>query len=222
LANHGTLLLDEIGELSLEAQTKLLRVLEEKEFYPVGSNELVKVDVRIIASTNRNLEEMVEQKLFREDLFFRLNVYPISIPSLKERPKDIISIAEYFVKEYNVKFGKNFQEISSEAKKRLLNHPWRGNVRELRNMIERVILSEDASIIDENHFLFIKSPSPNGSADIALKLSDKGIDKILEEEEMKLLKQVLENANGNKTKAAKLVKLSLPAFYYRLEKYGLA
>lgn len=126
--------MDEIGELPLDAQAKLLRVLEEQEFYPVGSTKLIKVDVRVIASTNKNLKEMVERKLFREDLFFRLNVYRIFVPPLRERPKDILILAEYFLKQFNIKFGKNFQEISSEAKNILSKYPWRGNVRELRNL----------------------------------------------------------------------------------------
>jgi two-component system NtrC family response regulator len=219
LANGGTLLLDEIGELPLEAQTKLLRVLEEREFYPVGSNELVKVNVRIIASTNKNLKEMVNKNLFREDLFFRLNVYTISIPPLRERPEDIISLAEYFMNLFNIKFGKNFKEIAPSAEEILLNHSWKGNVRELRNLIEWVILSKEGTVIESEYFYLIKSQIK--SSEVSITISDESLDSQLEELEKKIILQALERTKRNKTKAAKLLKLSLPAFYYRLEKHGL-
>lgn len=225
LAHHGTILLDEIGELPPDAQVKLLRVLEGQEFYPVGSNKLIKVDVRVIASTNRNLKEMVEQKLFREDLFFRLNVYPIYLPPLRERPQDIMSLAEYFIEQFNVKFGKNFKEISPSAREVLLKHPWKGNVREIRNLIERIILSEEDTIIKKEHLSFIESSphkdevTPPLVSEAAFRLPEGGID--LEEVEKSLMLQALKLAKGNKTKAARLLNLSPPTFYYRLEKYHL-
>jgi two-component system response regulator AtoC len=217
LANHGTLLLDEIGELPPEAQAKLLRVLEEQEFYPVGSTELVKVDVRIISSTNRNLDEMVKQRGFREDLFFRLNVYTISIPPLRERPDDIITLAQHFLQRFTTKFGKNFQGISEAAKQALINYSWKGNVRELRNLIERITLAEDGSLIEEEHLYLIRTAAQPELMDF-LKIPDSGVD--LEAVEKNLLLQALKMANGNKTKAAKLLNLTPATFTYRLQKYG--
>ncbi len=219
LAHRGTLMLDEISELPAEAQTKLLRVLDEHEFYPVGSNELVRVDVRIIVATNKRLNELVNRNLFREDLFFRLNVYSISIPPLRNRPEDIIPLAEYFVEKFNRKFGKNFEEISSEAKAILLKHSWKGNIRELRNVIERIILSNEATEISKEHIFFLEGPNPALHLEEPLKLPEEGID--LEEVEKKLMLQALQAAKWNKTKAAKLLNLTPPTFYYRLEKYGL-
>jgi two-component system, NtrC family, response regulator HydG len=219
LAHHGTLLLDEISELSAEAQTKLLRAVEEQEFYPVGSAEMARVDVRIIASTNRNLREMVERKLFREDLFFRLNVYAMALPPLRERGEDIFILAEHFMAYFNQKFGKNFQALSPEAKTILAEHLWPGNVRELRNLIERIILAEEGTVITKEHLRVLTSAAPATPAETSFQLPDTGID--FEEMEKNLILQALKKAKGNKTRAAKLLHLSSPTFYYRLEKYGL-
>jgi DNA-binding NtrC family response regulator len=218
LANSGTLLLDEIGELSLEAQTKILRVLEEHEFYPVGSTQLTKVDVRIIASTNRNLMELVKQNRFREDLYFRLNVYAILIPPLRERPEDILTLTRYFIHHYNLRFGKNFKDINAEAAEVLMQHYWKGNVRELRNIVERVLLSEQDEVLRKEHLFFIDSTTPFEALD-AFRLSPAGIN--LEELEKKLLMQALELAGGNKAAAARLLRLSRPTFEYRLSELGL-
>jgi DNA-binding NtrC family response regulator len=219
LAHHGTLLLDEISELPPEAQTKLLRAVEEQEFYPVGSAEMARVDVRIIASTNRNLREMVERKLFREDLFFRLNVYAMALPPLRGRAEDILILAQHFIEYYNLKFGKNFQTLSPEAKEILLEHSWPGNVRELRNLIERLVLYEEGTVITKQHLRFLTSAAPVTPAETSFQLPDNGID--FEEMEKSLMLQALEKAKWNKTKAAKLLHLSPPTFYYRLEKHGL-
>lgn len=220
LADRGTLLLDEISELSLKAQTKLLRVLEEKEFYPVGSTELIKVDVRVLASTNKDLTEMVRKGTFREDLYYRLNVFTIVIPPLRERPEDIITLAHHFIKQNNVKFAKNIQEISPEAEKVLLKHPWKGNVRELENLIERIALFAEGPVIEKEHLDFI-GPSSLPDSTPAARLPERGLDPELEKVEKKLIVRALELAKWNKTEAAKLLKLSRPAFEYRLEKHQL-
>jgi two-component system response regulator AtoC len=220
LANRGTLLLDEISEMPLEAQTKLLRVLEENQFYPVGSTQLIYVDIRVIACTNRSLEEMVKQKLFREDLFFRLNVYTIHIPPLRERHDDILFLSEHFLQHFNRKFGKRFGTIAAQAKEALANHPWKGNVRELRNVLERTILSEDEEVVEKEHLFGTTVSSMLENRENSFQLSPEGVD--LEELEKDLILQALRVANGNKTKAAKLLKLSPPTLYYRLEKYGLS
>jgi DNA-binding NtrC family response regulator len=219
LAHKGTLLLDEIGDLPLEAQSKILRALEEKQYYPVGSSEIVRVDVRIIASTNRNLKAAVRQKLFREDLYFRLNVYTIEIPSLSDRPEDILPLAEHFLRFYNLRFAKDFSYIEPEAAEKLLEHPWKGNVRELRNLIERVVLSEDGPALKKDHLRYLETSLGPDPSDGVFQLTAKGID--LEELEKRLILQALELANGNKAKAARLLRLSPPTLYYRLEKYGI-
>lgn len=149
-ANHGTIFLDEVGELPLRMQVKLLRVLQEKEIERIGSSKPVKVDVRIIAATNRNLEEMVAQKLFREDLYYRLMVFPITIPPLRQRTEDILPLADFFLRELNGKYGlkKQFCEDACDMMK---TYHWPGNIRELRNIVERaVIISTDQVIVPQN------------------------------------------------------------------------
>jgi DNA-binding NtrC family response regulator len=220
LANRGTLLLDEIGELPIEAQTKLLRILEENEFYPIGSTQLVQVDIRIIASTNKRLDEMVRQRTFREDLFFRINVYTIEIPPLRERSEDILLIADHFMKRFNWKFGKNFQSISKQASDVLTQHSWKGNIRELRNVMERAILSEDSDVLLPEHLLGLFTSPVFSENEEMFTLPETGID--LEQTEKQFIIQALRITNGNKTKAAKLLNLSPPTLYYRLEKFGLS
>jgi len=219
LAHRGTLLLDEISELSPEAQTKLLRAVEEQEFYPVGSNELVRVDVRIIASTNKNLKELVERKSFREDLFFRLNVYVMALPPLRERSEDIIQLAEHCIEYFNQKFGKKFRAISSEARAILLAHRWPGNVRELRNLIERIILFGEGTVIKKEHLRFLQTSAPSIPEETSFQLPENGM--ALQAVEKSLILQALKKAQWNKTRAAKLLKLSPATFYYRLKKHGL-
>lgn len=221
LADGGTLLLDEISELSHEAQAKLLRVLEKKEFYPVGSNKLVAVDVRVIASTNRSLHEMVEQKIFREDLYFRLNVYTIPIPPLRQRTDDIIPLAEHFLREFNLRFGKSFVDFEPDVKNFLIQQQWKGNVRELRNFMERIVLSSHGNRITKDHLNAFEHGVPKSTAPAATLSLENGLDAALGELEKNTIVQTLAITKGNKTKAAKMLQLSLPAFYYRLEKYQL-
>lgn len=217
LAHGGTLLLDEVGELPPPAQTRLLRVLEEKEFYPVGGNELIRVDVRVIASTNRNLEEMVRGQLFREDLYFRLNVFRIIVPPLRKHPDDIEEIAMHFLQMFNAKFGKSFTRIDPTAQNRLFRYPWKGNIRELRNLMERIVLSYDGPNIREDHLRSLSMVMEPARDE--MELPEEGLN--FEDLEKNLILQALNRANGNKTKAAKLLRMSAPTFYYRLEKYGL-
>lgn len=224
LAHRGTILLDEIGEMPQYAQIKLLRVLEEREFYPVGSTELKKVDVRIIAATNMNLQEMVDRGQFRPDLFYRLNVCTIYIPPLRERQDDILLLAHHFMEKFNRKFRKNFQELSLEAQELLLLHHWKGNVRELCNLLERIMLFEEDTVIHKKHLLlsgFAGGGTVSPTPPAGVPLPDQGLDHELERLEKELLKKALESTRWNKTQAAKLLKVSPPTFYYRLEKYGL-
>jgi transcriptional regulator with GAF, ATPase, and Fis domain len=147
LANGGTLFLDEVSELPLETQVKLLRVLQEGEFEPVGSNKTVRVDVRIIAATNRNLEEAVQQGRFRSDLFYRLNVFPLKVPPLRERTADIAQLVMFFLGRYSKKLGRQIDSVSQETMERLLSYSWPGNVRELQNIIERGVVVSTGSVL---------------------------------------------------------------------------
>lgn len=148
LAKGGTIFLDEIGEMEMALQAKILRVIQQKEFERIGGNEVIKTDVRIISATNRDLKHAVESKLFREDLFYRLSSFPIHIPPLRERRKDIIVLIEHFLKHFNEKLGKNIKSISKPALKILYDYDWPGNVRELENTIERCIILSDGDVID--------------------------------------------------------------------------
>jgi formate hydrogenlyase transcriptional activator len=147
VADGGTILLDEIGEMPLELQTKLLRVLEEGEFERLGSPKTIKVNVRVIASTNRDLEAEVKNKRFREDLYYRLNVFPVSIPPLRTRAEDIPQLVSYFVDKYARKFGRKYETLPKSMMKALHEHPWPGNVRELEHVIERSVITSPGSVL---------------------------------------------------------------------------
>jgi two-component system, NtrC family, response regulator AtoC len=151
MARGGTMFLDEIGDTSLSMQSKLLRVLQEKEFERVGGKETLKVDVRIVAATNKDLKKEVEEKRFREDLFYRLNVVPIFVPPLRDRIEDIPLLTNHFLKELNLLFQKDFSSISPEALACFMNYQWPGNVRELRNVLEKAVLLGDGKVITINH-----------------------------------------------------------------------
>lgn len=223
LADNGTLLLDEIADLPLDAQSKLLRILEEQDFYPVGSNELRSVDVRVIASTNQHLAELVEKKLFRADLYYRLNVYVLAVPALSQRPEDIIPLTEQFIRIFNRKFGKNVEGVHDRARDFLLNHAWPGNVRELRNVLERVMLFCTDSVIQPEQLHFIQADFERRSSeysDTKSTLTD-GLDQRIIEIEKSIISDALNRTRGNKAKAARMLQLSAPAFHYRLEKYGM-
>jgi DNA-binding NtrC family response regulator len=223
MADGGTLLLDEISELLPSAQVKLLRFLEEKEFFPVGGTQKRKVDIRIIAATNKNLEQETKAGRFREDLFYRLNVAKITIPPLRERKVDIIPLSLFFMNGFNEKFGKNFSGISLEARQMLLDYPWRGNVRELRNAIERVVLMEEDDTIRPAHLTFLGLAQPENAlkaaAEPGLKIPSAGLN--LDELIKSLIIQALELSNGNRTRAARFLGISRPTLIYRLEKYGI-
>ena len=179
LAENGTLFLDEISELLPSSQVSLLRFLEEKEFYRVGGTAKKKVNVRIIAATNKSLEEAISKGTFRKDLYYRLNVAKIFLPPLRERQEDIIPLIMFFMTKFNEKFGKNFRSTSKEARAILLQYPWIGNVRELRNFVERVILVENDSEIQPEHFLFLRHQIGNHFLHVqeqGLKLPPAGLD----------------------------------------------
>jgi len=215
-ADGGTIFMDEVGELSLPMQAKLLRILQERAFERVGGNITIKVDIRIIAATNRDLFRMVKEGTFREDLYYRLNVFPILIPPLCERNSDIIILAEYFVAQFARKFEKDIQRISSPVQEMLLSYPWPGNVRELENVIERaVILTDDNVIHGYDLPLSLQKPISTGTA---LK---KGLVAKLENVEYEMIMESLENHKGNVSLTADELGMTRRILSLRLEKFGI-
>ncbi|AFN75182.1 two component, sigma54 specific, Fis family transcriptional regulator [Melioribacter roseus P3M-2] len=222
LANNGTLLLDEIGELSLEMQVKLLRVLQERKFYRLGGEKEISVNVRVLAATNRNLEEEVKKGNFREDLFYRLNVVKIDIPPLRERQEDIPFIAYSFLQEFNQKFNKSINGIDPAALDLLKSYRWKGNIRELRNVMERVVLLCEEDMLRVHHFAFLienKSEEDNDSDAFVLKIPSKGI--TMDEVVKTLIQKTLLITNGNQVQAAKILGLSRSKLRYRMEQLGI-
>jgi DNA-binding NtrC family response regulator len=210
-ANNGTILLDEIGDLSVAAQAKVLRILEQKEFERVGGNESVKVDVRVIGATNKDLDRLAADNQFRKDLLFRIKVFPIYIPPLRERREDVISLAEYFLKNFAQAMGKPHPDITEPAKAYLLKQVWPGNVRELENTIERAVIHSPDGKIDVSHLVL---PSLSGQekeeVDADVVLPPEGID--LEKLERNVVRQALAAADNNQSRAAKLLGLTRGKF----------
>lgn len=228
-ANHGTILLDEVGELSPEMQVKLLRVLQERTFYRLGGVKEVSVDVRVIAATNRNLEQLVEEGKFREDLYYRLNVATLTLPPLRERRGDIIDLASTFIKEFNKKFGKNITGFTPEAAEILENYGWRGNIREMRNVIERVVLLEMSTLISKDSLAFLRpSVVPASTARAAMELQPGQHHLQIAKDGVKmgdvlkdLILQTLKITGGNQIKAAKILQISRAKLRYRIEQLGI-
>ncbi len=225
VADGGTLFLDEVGELPLSIQVKLLRAIQERVIRRVGGVEDIKVDVRIIAATNRNLEEMVASGTFRQDLFYRLNVINIQMPSLRERPEDVELLANHFLKKYNERLAKTIGGISDEAMKMLKGYQYPGNVRELENIIERTVALEGgATILPESLPPFVNTPSGRKMASShEIQVSEDGIDldKVIGQIEKELLVKAIHTAGGVKKRAAKLLSITFRSMRYRVEKYNL-
>ncbi len=221
IADGGTILLDEIGELSLELQVKLLRVLQEKSFYRLGGEKMINVNVRVIAATNKNLEDEVKKGNFREDLFYRLNVAKVIIPPLRDRKEDIPLFAQSFVSEFSHKFNKSISRIDEEALNILTIAAWKGNVRELRNAIERAVLLIDEDTLKAKHISFVNKQLTylDTAEQFELKIPSEGIqiDKVLRELFLKTLKLT----GGNQLQAAKILGLSRSKFRYRMEQLGV-
>ncbi|MCX7793007.1 MAG: sigma-54 dependent transcriptional regulator [Thermodesulfovibrionales bacterium] len=211
IADEGTLFLDEIGELPLSTQAKLLRALQEKEIWRVGGREPVRIDVRIVAATNRNLEEELKKGRFREDLFYRLRVVTIEMPPLRERREDIPVLVEHFIKKYSKEFRKEIKSIEPSALRRLERYHWPGNVRQLMSVIERAVIMADDIIRLEHIEDELKDFSGRSPYDVDI--PPEGLN--LEELERALFKKAMERANGVIAKAAKLLGLSYKAFWYR-------
>ena len=220
LAEGGTLFLDEIAEMTLAVQVKLLRVLEQGEFSRLGGTETLRADVRLITATNRDLVELVAKRQFREDLYYRINVFPIMIPPLRERTQDILPLARHFMLELMESTGKVVTDIRPEARRILLNYSWPGNVRELKNVLERAVILTQGHSIGPDHLPVRLQQEPRTAlADAAVSLPIQGVS--LEEIERSLLQQALERSRYNKSEAARLLGLSRATLRYRLKKYDL-
>ncbi len=225
VADGGSLFLDEVGELPLTIQVKLLRAIQERVIRRVGGTEDTKVEVRIIAATNRDLEDMVKKGTFRQDLFYRLNVINIKTPSLRERPDDIPLLANHFLKKYNDRLTKQIGGISLEAMDMLKKYDYPGNVRELENIIERTVALEGgATILPESLPPFVNTPSGRKLASThEIQITSEGLDldKIMNQIEKELLIKAIHAAGGVKKKAARLLNISFRSMRYRVEKYSL-
>lgn len=225
VADGGTLFLDEVGELPMSIQVKLLRAIQERVIRRVGATDDMKVEVRIIAATNRNLEEMVQKGTFRQDLFYRLNVINIKTPSLRDRRDDIPLLANHFLKKYNDRLNKNISGISAEAMEILKKYDYPGNVRELENMIERTVALEGgATILPESLPPMVNTNSGRKMASSnEIEIGDEGVDldKVIGQIEKELLIKAIHSAGGVKKRAAKLLHISFRSMRYRIEKYNL-
>jgi len=226
LADKGSLFLDEIGEIPLSLQAKLLRVLEEQTFRRLGGLRDIKVDLRIIAATNKNLREAVKEGAFRQDLYYRLNVIQLMVPPLRERHQDILPLANFFIEHYNVKFKRHIEGLTSETEAMLLAHDWPGNVRELRNAIERAMILEETSLITPGSLPFSISDTESPlSASVAIEApvagSGPGEGMSLADQERRLLVQALAKTGGNQTQAARILRITRDTLRYKMKKFNL-
>ncbi|MCD6122963.1 MAG: nif-specific transcriptional activator NifA [Spirochaetales bacterium] len=216
LADGGTLFLDEIGDLSAALQVKLLRVLQEKEFERVGGIKTIHVNVRVIAATNRDLETLMEEGSFRQDLYYRLNVFPIHIPPLRERKTDILLLADFFIEQYGRKNGKNVRRISTPAIDMLMAYHWPGNVRELENCIERAVLLTKDDVIHGHHL-----PPTLQTAEASGTAFRGRLRAVLGNVEKELILDALKSSRGNQTRAADMLGISERIMGLRIKKYGI-
>lgn len=225
-ADKGSVFLDEVGELSPLIQTKLLRVIQEREFKPVGGGHNIKVNVRIITATNRDLEQEVITGRFREDLFYRLAVVPIRVPPLRERKGDVPLLVNHFLKKYAEMFGKEINALSTYAMEVLMNYDFPGNVRELENIIERgvalensnIILPESLTISTHKQARFASATQPEQTED---ELFEMGMEEAVVNLEKKMITKALEQAGNSKMKAAEILKISFRSLRYKIKKYGI-
>jgi DNA-binding NtrC family response regulator len=216
-ADGGTVFLDEIGEMVPALQAKLLRVLEEKSFKRVGGASDIRVDVRVVAATNRNLEEQVAKGGFRSDLYYRLNVLPVRLPALREHPDDVPALLRFFIDGFNAEFKKKIKGVTPAAETLLRGYGWPGNVREMRNVVERAMLLAEGQRLDVQDFGILNAGAAAGDA---FELPAAGVE--LEALERSLVAQALRRAGGNQTRAAALLGLNRDQIRYRIEKFGLS
>ena len=227
LANHGTIFLDEIGDMPIALQSRLLRVIENGEIEKIGRQKNIPVDVRIIAATNQPLEKMIQEKRFRMDLFYRLNVISMSIPALRDRKEDIPVLADYFLREFCGKYGRE-RSISERGYKRLVEHEWRGNVRELRNCVERAVILSEGEALDFKDLAQPEAKENNagGKADPAVRmewtaLSEMKLEEALSAFEESCIRQALAESGGNRAEAIRRLGLSRRTFYRKCAQYGI-
>ncbi|MHB8764810.1 MAG: sigma 54-interacting transcriptional regulator, partial [Deferrisomatales bacterium] len=233
-ADRGTIFLDEIGEMSLPLQAKLLQVLQDREFCRLGGNETLRVDVRIVCATNRDLKQAVEQRQFREDLYYRLNVVNLRVPPIRERREDVPLLTRYFLHKYSEKYGRTRTEVSDQLMVHFLSYDWPGNVRELENLVKRLV------ILDDERFIFGEFKSKNVSPSSPSPMPPPGRD-LLEEvdfdggpislkdiarqaavgAETRMIAAVLQQTNWNRRKAAKLLDVSYKTLLYKIRECGL-
>jgi transcriptional regulator with GAF, ATPase, and Fis domain len=222
LAAGGTLFLDEVGELSPAVQAKLLRVLQEKEFQRVGGTATLRADVRLAAATNRDLGRLVEEGRFREDLYYRLNVFSVHLPPLRERGDDVLRLAAHFARELSLRMGKGETGLSREAREALLAHPWPGNIRELQNAIERALILSDGGLITSVQLGLAPRRIPAAHAGERDAGGTPGSSGSLAEWERRMVTDALARAGGNKSRAARILGLTRSQLYTRLKRFGLA
>jgi transcriptional regulator with PAS, ATPase and Fis domain len=220
LADGGTVFLDEIGDMEFGMQAKLLRFLEDRTFRRIGGSKVMAVDVRIISATNKDLMKAIEEKIFRNDLYYRLQVIPIYLPALRERSEDVLQLASHFIEVYNREFNKHIRGISPAAEKLLVEYNWPGNIRELKNVMERAIIlgTDDMVTVDHLPLEIVSRQQENSGSSTVFKLPPEGVD--IEEVEKELIRQALDNNEWNQSKAAKKLNLGVDAFRYRMKKFG--
>ncbi len=218
-ADQGTLFIDEVAEMSMAAQVKLLRVIQEHEFERVGGNKTISVDVRIVAATNKKLEDQVKQGKFREDLYYRLNVVNINVPPLRSRREDVEPLSRFFLDKYTAETGKKITDLSPRALSCLLAHDWPGNVRELQNAIERAVVLSKGTVLTPRDF----PQGMQGDDQICLQIPEKGgsLTDILEDLERQLIIQTLQREDGSQTRAAETLGIKRTTLRYKMEKYRM-
>jgi two-component system response regulator AtoC len=225
LADGGTLFLDEVGDLPLDVQVKLLRVLQEREFERVGGAETIKVDVRVVSATHRDLEKQIADGAFREDLYYRLNVFPITLPPLRQRPSDIALLAEHFIQKYARTAGKTIRGLDAGAVAALSSYGWPGNVRELENVVERALILARGAELTAADLEFTRRPTPPGAAEPAAspRAGDgaRPLQERLQEQERTAIVSAIDLAHGNIAHAARALGINRSTLYYRLRKHGL-
>jgi DNA-binding NtrC family response regulator len=224
-SNGGTIFLDEIGEMDMNLQVKLLRVLEDRKIRRLGGNRNIDIDARVIAATNRNLKEAIEDKTFREDLYYRLNVFPIHISPLRDRREDIPPLLDYFIKRFSREFNKRIREISRDALDLLMRYHWPGNVRELRNVVERICIMHNAEVIKPDFLPSeIWGEAPRREAPCSYDIPPEGImlEEMIGEIEKDLIEKAVRITGGNVAKPARLLNVPRGTLRYKLEKYGVA
>jgi two-component system nitrogen regulation response regulator NtrX len=218
-ADGGTLFLDEVGDMSLKTQAKVLRALDEQRFEPVGATESIQVDVRVVASTNKNLEEEIERGNFREDLFYRLNVVPFYVPPLRERVEDVRLLAEHFLREFSTAYGRKAKELTEEAVRILEDYSWPGNVRELRNLMERIVIMNPQSRIDARHI-----PLDRARKSAMERPMERfgSLQEVREAAERDYILKKLDDAKGNVTRAAEMLGLERSHLYRKMKALAIA